>query len=71
MKMFIFSICIMLSMTGFSFASNCVNGFCSRPVGRIVSSTRVVAKEIIQTPRRVVSNCVNGRCNSRVVNKTR
>ena len=71
MKTFIFPLCIMLGMTGFSFANDCANGFCSRPVERVLSSTKVVTKEIVRVPRRVISGCVNGRCNSRVVNRVR
>ena len=50
-------------MTGFSFGGDCTNGFCNRPAGRILLSTKTVVTEVAKVPRRVVSGCVNGKCN--------
>jgi hypothetical protein len=71
MKNFVLSTLIVLGMTGFSFGGECTNGFCTRPVARVLSSTKTVVKEVVKVPRRIVSGCVNGRCNSHSVTRIR
>jgi len=71
MKNFALSVLIILSMTGFSFAGECTNGLCNRPAERIVAPSKVVAKEVVKTPRRIVSGCLNGKCNSKSVVRVR
>jgi hypothetical protein len=58
-------------LSGFSFGGECTNGVCTRPSGRVLSTTKTVVKEVVKVPRRIVSGCVNGRCHSRSVTRVR
>lgn len=62
---------VILSLTGFTFAGDCTNGFCNRSSGRVLLATKTVTKEVVRLPRKVVSGCVNGKCNSRSVTRVR
>jgi hypothetical protein len=71
MKNFVLATLIVLGMSGFSFGGDCANGFCNRPVGRVLVATKTVVKETVRVPRRIVSACVNGRCNSRTATRVK
>jgi hypothetical protein len=71
MKTFMIAVVAFLGLTGFSFGGDCTSGFCSRPVGRVLSTTKTVTREVVKVPRRIVSGCVNGRCNSRSVTRVK
>ena len=62
MKTFIIAVVTCLGLTGFSFGGDCTSGFCSRPVGRVLSTTKTVTREVVRLPVKVVTKCVNGRC---------
>ena len=53
-------------LTGFSFGGDCANGFCKRPSGRVLSTTKSVVKEAVKVPSRVVTTL-----NSRRVTRVR
>jgi len=63
MKNFVIACVTFIGLSGFSFGGDCTNGFCNRPAGRILLSTKTVVTEVAKVPRRVVSGCVNGKCN--------
>lgn len=71
MKSFMIAVLLLSGMAGFSFGGDCTNGFCNRPAGRVLSSTKTITKEVVRVPRQVLGNCVNGRCNSRSVTRVR
>ena len=43
-------------LTGFSFGGDCANGFCKRPSGRVLSTTKSVVREVVRMPSKVVNN---------------
>lgn len=53
-------------LSGFSFGGDCTNGFCNRPSGRVLSTTKSVVKEVVRVPSRVVTTL-----NSRRVTRVR
>jgi len=66
MKNYIFASLVFFGLTGFSFGGDCTNGFCNRPSGRVLSTTKSVVKEVVRVPSRVVTTL-----NSRRVTRVR
>jgi len=71
MKNYFYVPMLMVALSGFSFAGDCVNGVCNRPSGRVLGATKTVVKEVVRLPSRVVNGCTNGRCTSRSVTRVR
>jgi hypothetical protein len=71
MKYYFYVPMLVLSLTGFSWASDCTNGFNNRPACRLLSATKATTQEVVRVTRKAVSNCVNGKCNSRPVTRVR
>lgn len=66
MKTALFASLVFFGLTGFSFGGDCTNGFCNRPSGRVLSTTKSVVKEVVRVPRGVVTTL-----NSRRVTRVR
>lgn len=71
MKNFMIAVVLLSGMAGFSFGGDCANGFCNRPAGRVLSSTKTITKEVVRVPRQTLDNCVNGKCYSRYRTRVR
>ena len=65
MKYVAFMVVAVCGLSGFSFGSDCTNGFCSRPLSSVLSSSRTVVRSVVRVPRVVVSGCLNGKCSHR------
>lgn len=61
MKDYVFASLVFFGLTGFSFGGDCANGFCKRPSGRVLSTTKSVVREVVRLPSKVVHNMNNRR----------
>lgn len=66
MKDYVFASLVFFGLTGFSFGGECTNGFCKRSSGRVLSTTKSVAKERVRVAPKVVAGL-----NSRRVTRVR
>ena len=66
MKNYVFASLVFFGLTGFSFGGDCTQGFCNRPSGRVLSSTKSVVREVVRVPGKVVTSL-----NSRRVTRVR
>lgn len=56
---------LILSLSGFSSASDGNRVFNKRPAERIVSTTRAFSRGVVTLPGKVVKGCSNGSCSKR------